>query len=108
MKREFSNFQEFFPFYLSQHQNKTNQYLHAFGTTLTLIIWTIALSTQMYGLFPIGLMQGYAWAWVGHFCFEKNKPATFKHPFYSLIGDAFMYYYVITGQIDRKSEELLN
>ena len=93
----FDNFWNFFPFYLSQHQNKTNQLLHLLGTviaTLTILISIITLNALTFIFAPI---FGYSLAWIGHFFFEKNKPATFRNPIYSLYGDYVMAYYKVTG-----------
>lgn len=80
----YSSFKDFYPYYLGEHCNITNRRLHLIGTTIAVILTSIALSFGYYGLILCSLGQGYFFAWVGHFCFEKNKPATFKHPFYSV------------------------
>lgn len=96
----FSSFREFYPYYLGEHQNLTCRRLHVVGSTGVLLILALVL-TQV--LAPIWLLAvpfcGYGFAWVGHFFFEHNKPATFKHPWYSLMGDWVMYKDVLTGKI---------
>lgn len=96
----FSSFREFYPYYLGEHQNPTCRRLHVVGSTGVLLILALVL-TQV--LAPIWLLAvpfcGYGFAWVGHFFFEHNKPATFKHPWYSLMGDWVMYKDVLTGKI---------
>ncbi|MCX7997844.1 MAG: DUF962 domain-containing protein [Leptospiraceae bacterium] len=91
-KKTFSNFWEFYPFYLSQHQNPTCRTLHFIGTWIVVFLLTYSLvsSEWIYLLFlPIA---GYGFAWIGHFFFEKNKPATFTYPIYSLMGDWVMWW----------------
>ena len=80
---KFKSLQEFYPFYLSQHQNRINRRLHVIGTTIGIFWLLIFLLTLNPKFFAFGLVSGYSFAWVGHFFFEKNTPATFKHPFYS-------------------------
>lgn len=83
----YKSFEEFYPFYLSQHQNKVCRVLHYLGSLLGIGFLTYAIVTASYGYIIIGLICGYAFAWVGHFFFEHNKPATFQYPWYSFIGD---------------------
>src|SRR5258706_16189291 len=87
----FRSFEEFYPFYLSEHANRTSRRLHFIGTSLGLFFVLHAFATLNFWWLLVGLVQGYAWAWVGHYFFEHNKPATFKHPLYSFIGDWVMW-----------------
>jgi hypothetical protein len=96
---EFKSFREFYPFYLREHSNLICRRLHFIGTCgvislLLLFFFTGHLIT--IGLIPI---VGYGFAWFGHFVYEKNKPATFKHPFYSFLGDFKMFWEILTGKI---------
>ena len=86
--REYKNLDEFYPFYMSQHSNRTNRRLHFVGTVLALLqlLRTIIFTFNITGIL-LSLIVGYGFAWVGHFFFEKNKPATFKYPWLSLQGD---------------------
>lgn len=87
MIQEYKTFEAFYPFYLSQHANQTNRRLHVIGTLLSLIMIIRTIFAFSIGnLISIPLV-GYGFAWIGHFMFEKNKPATFKYPRYSLMGD---------------------
>ena len=90
---------EFYPFYLSQHSDKTCRRLHFVGTSLALAITIFALLTGRFWLIAVALVQGYAWAWIGHFFFEHNRPATFTHPFYSFLGDWRMWSDIIRGRL---------
>jgi hypothetical protein len=95
----FNSFRDFYPFYLGEHQNATCRRLHFVGSTLVLIVLAVTLATRNpYWLFA-ALLCGYGFAWIGHFFFEHNRPATFKHPLYSFIGDWVMYTQILTGKI---------
>lgn len=83
----YSNFKEFYPFYLSQHKNKVDRCLHYFGSINAIVLLAYFIFTKSYSLIPLVLIQGYLFAWIGHFVFEKNIPATFKYPRYSFMGD---------------------
>ncbi len=97
--KTFTSFKEFYPYYLSEHQNQTCRRLHVVGSTGVLWCLFKLLSTGNPGWFAAGLVCGYGFAWVGHFVFEKNRPATFKNPGYSFMGDWVMYKDILTGRI---------
>ncbi|REL29868.1 DUF962 domain-containing protein [Thalassotalea euphylliae] len=85
--KKYQSFEEFYPFYLSQHQNKICRGLHYIGSAVALALLALAFVKQTWWLVLLALVSGYAFAWVGHFFFEKNRPATFTYPWYSFIGD---------------------
>ena len=91
---KYITFWEFYPFYLSQHQNVVCRLLHFIGTSIIIILLIFYVNTPK-DLLLIPLVA-YGFAWVGHFFFEKNKPATFKYPFYSLMGDFVMFWQILT------------
>lgn len=93
------SFAEFYPYYLREHQNRTNRRLHFFGTSLVLVLFAATLATGNWLLLLAVPLAGYGPAWVGHFYFERNKPATFYYPFYSLIGDYRMYFDTWSGKL---------
>ncbi|EIF43959.1 MAG: hypothetical protein ACJA1T_001031 [Zhongshania aliphaticivorans] len=95
----FTSFAEFYPYYLAEHSNKTCRRLHLIGSLLVLSVLCTALFNQQWGLLWLLPVIGYGFAWVGHFFFEKNKPATFKHPLYSFIGDWVMAKDLLLGRI---------
>lgn len=95
----FTRFSEFYPFYLGEHQNPICRTLHFVGTSIGAVLLLTGLLTAQWWLLGIGVVQGYAWAWVGHFGFEKNKPASFKQPLYSFMGDWVMWSQLLTGKI---------
>jgi len=98
-KTSFASFAAFYPFYLSQHSDRTCRRLHFVGTSLGLVALLHAFSTLNFWWVLAGLAVGYAFAWVGHFFFEKNRPATFTHPLYSFLGDWVMWKEILTGKI---------
>jgi len=97
--KRFADFREFYPYYLSEHANLTCRRLHFIGTSLVIgvVVAAILRGNPMWLLWiPLA---GYGFAWIGHFFFEKNKPATFKYPFYSFAGDWAMYWVILRGKI---------
>lgn len=103
--REFQSLKEFYPFYLTEHSNSTSRVLHFIGTALVFFILFWVLITQTWrGLLLIPLV-GYGFAWVSHFFFEKNKPATFQYPGYSLTSDFILFFDLIRGKESFKSKK---
>ena len=92
-------FADFYPFYLSEHANRVSRRLHFVGTSIALALLIAALITQVWWLILVALVQGYAFAWVGHFFFEHNRPATFKYPGFSFVGDWRMWWDIVTRKI---------
>jgi hypothetical protein len=105
LEKHFSSLKEFYPYYLSEHQNPTSRTLHFIGTALLFIILGAAIYNGDYFLLFAIPLVGYGFAWVGHFFFEKNKPATFKHPFYSLASDFILFFDIATGKERFKPEK---
>lgn len=96
---QFASFREFYPFYLSEHRDRNSRRLHFVGSCGVLVLAAVALVTFNAWWLLAALLCGYGFAWVGHFFFEKNKPATFKYPFYSFAGDWVMFKDILTGKI---------
>jgi len=92
-------FDEFWPFYLREHARPATRSLHLVGTTLSLAITVSAIALQRPRLLLAALVCGYAFAWVGHFFVEHNKPATFKHPLWSFRADFRMWSLALTGRL---------
>lgn len=90
-EKQFNSFSEFYPFYLSEHANLTCRRLHFIGSTLVLALLAYVVVTGELVFLWLLPVIGYGFAWVGHFFFEKNRPATFKYPLYSFFGDWVMY-----------------
>jgi hypothetical protein len=99
---KFSSFAEFYPYYLSEHQNPVCRALHYIGSALVIVVLLYALFTQQWLWLWLLPVIGYGFAWFGHFMFEHNKPATFDYPFYSLAADWVMLKDFVTGQLKRK------
>ncbi|MBO9680555.1 MAG: DUF962 domain-containing protein [Acidovorax sp.] len=97
--RQFKSFAAFYPFYLSEHSNRTCRRLHFVGCTLALACLVALAATGKPQYLLYGLLCGYGFAWIGHLGFEKNKPASFKRPLYSFMGDWVMYKDLWTGKI---------
>jgi|SRR5690348_7473576 hypothetical protein len=98
-KAAFGRFSDFYPFYLSQHADRTCRRLHFAGTTIGVATILHALSTLDFRWLLAGLAAGYLLAWIGHFFFEKNRPATFTYPLYSFMGDWVMWKDMLVGRI---------
>ncbi len=96
------SYREFWDFYVREHSKSATRGLHFIGTALglLLLIWFIWRGTWYY--FPLSFVIGYAFAWFAHFVVEKNRPATFKYPFWSFISDYKMMWYMITGRMGRE------
>jgi len=97
--KSFRSFAEFYPFYLGEHRNRTCRRLHFAGSTLALACVALAIARAQPLFLLLGLLCGYGFAWVGHFVFEKNRPASFKRPLYSFMGDWVMYKDIWLGKI---------
>jgi hypothetical protein len=97
--QKYSRFADFYPFYLGEHSNATCRRLHFVGTSLSLAMLVAAIATLNPWWLLAGLLCGYGFAWVGHFGFEKNRPASFKQPLFSLMGDWKMWLQILTGKI---------
>ena len=99
MAKEYSSFSEFYPFYLSEHSNLTCRRLHFIGTWLVLLIVALTIYRGNAMLLLLAPLVGYGFAWVGHFFFEHNRPATFDYPLYSFVGDWVMFKDILAGKV---------
>lgn len=101
-ERRIETYEEFWPFYVREHSDPTNRKLHFAGTTGTILLLAAALVRRK----PIHLLHaaisGYGGAWIGHFFFQKNTPATFKYPLWSLVSDFRMYGKIVAGTMDQE------
>lgn len=101
-ERRIETYEEFWPFYVREHSDPTNRKLHFAGTTGTILFAAAALLRRK----PIHLLHaaisGYGGAWIGHFFFQKNTPATFKYPLWSLVSDFRMYGKIVAGKMDQE------
>ena len=99
MIESFKTFREFYPFYLSEHRDRTCRRLHFAGTLIVIATIVAAVVTRNAWWLAGTPLAGYGLAWIGHFFFEKNRPATLTHPVYSFIGDWVMFRDVLAGRI---------
>ena len=96
--QSFRTFADFYPFYLGEHTHPICRRLHFVGTTIAVVLLISALATQHWWLIAVALVEAYAFAWVGHFFFEHNRPATFRYPILSFIGDWRLWWDILTGK----------
>ena len=95
----FRSFAEFYPFYLSEHRHPVSRVLHYIGTWGS-VLSLVALIATGEPLWLLGVFgAGYSFAWLGHYRFERNKPATFRFPFYSLASDFRMWWELNLGKL---------
>jgi hypothetical protein len=95
----YSSFSEFYPFYLGEHSQPVTRRLHFLGSSLGLVcLLLLVLSGNLWWL-GAAAVSGYAFAWAAHFAVEKNRPATFRQPLYSFMGDWKMFWQMLTGKI---------
>jgi len=99
MNTRFQTFNEFYPYYLTEHRNKTCRLLHVIGTTIVFALAITAIYHNIPKLWIFVPIAGYGFAWAGHFFFEKNKLATFKYPLWSLMSDFKMYFQILSGKL---------
>ena len=104
-EKVYTTFLDFYPYYLTEHARPINRTLHFIGTAFVIAFAIAAPFTGNYKLLFFMPLFGYGFAWFGHFTLEKNRPATFKYPFYSLGSDFVMFFHILTGQINEKVED---
>ena len=97
--QQFTSFAQFYPYYLGEHANPACRRLHFVGTSLVIALLAYTIGSGKWLLLLALPVFGYGFAWVGHFFFERNRPATFTHPLYSLIGDFVMFRDILLGKI---------
>ncbi len=105
MGKTYDNLHDFYFFYLTEHQNAVSRTLHFIGTGIFLSIVCYSIWSAQWSLLAWCPIVGYGFAWVGHFFFEKNKPATFKYPAFSLVSDFIMFWHILTFQLPAKMRE---
>ncbi|WP_109126104.1 DUF962 domain-containing protein [Dyella sp. C11] len=96
---QYTSFHDFYPFYLNEHSDVKCRRMHFAGSTLVLAVVVLAIVTGNAWWLLLVPVAGYGFAWIGHFVFEKNRPATFTHPLYSLMGDWVMYWDILRGKV---------
>lgn len=86
-ERQFKSFTEFWPYYLGEHSKPATRLLHCIGSFAGIGLVVAFIAIGRWYLFPLALVPGYAFAWIGHFFIERNRPATFTYPLWSFVGD---------------------
>lgn len=104
-EKRYQTFKSFYPYYLTEHADKANRRLHFTGTLLLLFLLGAGIVSGRWWFFALIPLTGYGFAWAGHFFIEKNKPATFSYPLYSLSADFVMFWDILTGQLNKKLKE---
>ncbi len=102
-----ATFREFWPFYVGEHRLPITRALHFIGSTCVLAIAAAAVVTGRPWLLLVTPIVGYGFAWIGHFGFEKNRPATFKYPVWSFLADWVMYGKILSGTMRAEVERVL-
>ena len=97
--QRFETFAQFYPFYLGEHANRACRRLHFIGSLGVLALVALAVLSGNAWWLLLAPLIGYGCAWVGHFYFEKNRPATFTHPWYILLGDWRMFADILRGRV---------
>ncbi|WP_296000096.1 DUF962 domain-containing protein [Rugamonas sp.] len=95
----YRTFKEFYPFYLNEHSNAICRRLHFTGSSLIILFLLAAVVSGTWNLLWWIPVIGYGFAWIGHFFFEHNRPATFKYPLFSLLGDWVMFRDMLIGRV---------
>jgi hypothetical protein len=103
-QEEMRSFAEFWPHYVAEHSKPATRALHAAGTTLAVACAAALLAKGKWRLLPLAFIPGYAAAWAAHFFIERNRPATFEHPLWSLIADYKMIGLMLTGKMEAEVE----
>ncbi|MBV6496365.1 MAG: DUF962 domain-containing protein [Acidobacteria bacterium ACB1] len=101
-----STYAEFWDFYVGEHSKPATRWLHFVGTTLGVCLLAYFIATGRWYYFPLFFVVGYAFAWFAHFFIEKNRPATFKYPFWSFISDFKMIWLMLTGRMSAEVERV--
>lgn len=94
----YRSLKEFYPFYLTEHRHPISRVLHFTGTALILVWTALAVITRNANWLWLVPVAGYGFAWVGHYFFEHNRPATFQYPGYSLASDFLLFWHLLTGR----------
>jgi hypothetical protein len=100
-RHEFQTYEEFWPHYLAEHSRPATRWLHAAGTLAAVALLVFFAATGRWLWLPVALVPGYGLAWVGHFFVERNRPATFAHPWWSFVSDFRMLWLLATGRLRR-------
>jgi hypothetical protein len=107
MQRKYRSFEEFWPFYLREHSKPRTRMLHYIGTSNVVGIAIVALVTGLWLWLLAIPVAGYGFAWLAHFRVERNRPATFTYPLWSLAADFKMWWLWLTGKLQPELDKAL-
>ena len=102
-----TNYNEFWYFFVSEHSLPLTRLLHLIGTTLGIALLVFFVARGQWYFFPVFFVVGYGFAWFAHFVTEKNKPASFRFPFWSFISDFKMIGFMLTGKMGAEVDRVL-
>ncbi len=99
MSERITSYSEFWPYYLREHSRTSCRVAHYIGTSAGIVALVLLIATGNWWWLLVGLVSGYGPAWIGHYFFEKNRPATFQYPFWSFYSDFRMYFCFVSGRL---------
>jgi hypothetical protein len=99
------NYPAFWRYYLREHARPATRGWHYIGTTLTLCCLAVAIATRNCWWLLAMVVLGYGPAWIGHFTIERNRPATFRYPVWSLASDLKLYLFWLSGRLPGELEK---
>jgi hypothetical protein len=105
-EKHISSYAEFWDFYVQEHSQPLNRMLHFIGTATAILLLAFFIWRGVWFYFPLCLIIGYGFSWVGHFFVEKNKPASFQYPFWSFISDYKMMWFMLSGKMKNELERV--
>lgn len=105
--KRIESFREFYLYYLTEHYHPVSRALHFIGTAGVIVMFVLAPMLQKWYFYALIPVVGYGFAWFGHAFFERNKPATFQYPLWSLGSDFVMFWHILTGSLTNKMNEAL-
>ena len=103
--REITTYADFWPYYLREHSRPATRGWHYLGTSLALLTLFLVIFSGKWLFLPLAFICGYIFAWGSHGAIEKNKPATFTYPLWSLISDFKMLFCFLTGRMGAELEK---
>jgi hypothetical protein len=106
MRKAYKDFHEFWTFYVREHSKQGTRILHFIGTTALLVLLSAGILNSSASTLLAGVVAAYASAWTGHFVFERNLPATFRYPLFSLLADFKMYGLMLTGRMEKELQKI--